>query len=58
MRMHRASRSAEQRVTLQVGARVTQDFALEVGQTTSTVTVSENPVQVNTETQTLSNCGK
>ncbi|MFL6448742.1 MAG: carboxypeptidase regulatory-like domain-containing protein [Bryobacteraceae bacterium] len=45
---------SEQRVTLQVGARLTQDFALEVGQTTSTVTVSENPVQVNTETQTLS----
>jgi outer membrane receptor protein involved in Fe transport len=42
------------KVTVPVGTRVGQDFQLEVGTAATTVEVTETAVQVNTETQTLS----
>ena len=41
------------RVTVTVGARASQDFKLEVGQTTTVVEVEENAAAVNTVSQTL-----
>lgn len=40
-------------VTLPVGGRIAVDFKLEVGQSSTVVTVTEQAVQVNTESQTL-----
>ena len=45
----------KQRVTVDVGAKVSLDAKMEVGQTSTTVEVSAGAVKVNTETQTLSN---
>ena len=45
---------AEQRVTLTVGAKVGQNFQLQVGSATTVVEVNAQPAQVNTETQTQS----
>jgi ABC-type Na+ efflux pump permease subunit len=45
--------SVAKQATLPVGGRIAVDFTLEVGQTTTVVTVSEQVVQVNTESQTL-----
>jgi len=45
---------AQKQVVLTVGARVGQDFQLQVGATATAVEVSESAPQVNTETQTLS----
>jgi len=47
--------SQKKRVTVDVGAKVTLDAKMEVGQTSTTVEVSTGVVQVNTESQTLSN---
>jgi hypothetical protein len=44
----------EKRVTLAVGARVGQDFQLQVGSATTTVEVAETATPVNIETQTQS----
>lgn len=46
-------KSVAKQTTLPVGGRVAVDFNLEVGQATTVVTVSEQVVQVNTESQTL-----
>jgi outer membrane receptor protein involved in Fe transport len=43
----------ERRVTVAVGTKVGQDIRLEVASAATTIEVSENVVQVNTETQTL-----
>jgi len=45
----------KKRVALEVGAKLTLDAKMEVGQTSTTVEVSAGAVQVNTESQTLSN---
>ncbi|HZU23898.1 MAG TPA: TonB-dependent receptor [Bryobacteraceae bacterium] len=44
----------QQRLTVSVGARIGQDFHLEVGSTSTVVEVTETAVHVDTETQTLS----
>ncbi len=44
----------QQNVTLTVGAKLGVDVKMQIGQTGTTVQVSETAVQVNTETQTLS----
>ena len=43
----------ERKVSLSVGARIGQDFKLDVASSSSTVEVSESAAVVNTETQTL-----
>jgi len=45
----------KKRVTVDVGAKVALDAKMEVGQTSTTVEVNAGAVQVNTESQTLSN---
>ena len=45
----------KKRVTIDVGAKVALDAKMEVGQTSTTVEVNAGAVQVNTESQTLSN---
>ena len=47
--------SVKQHITLSVGQRLGSDIKLQVGATSTTVEVTEAPVQVNTETQSLSN---
>jgi outer membrane receptor protein involved in Fe transport len=47
--------SQKKRVTVDVGGKVAMDAKMEVGQTSTTVEVSAGAVQVNTESQTLSN---
>jgi outer membrane receptor protein involved in Fe transport len=47
--------SQKKRVTVDVGAKVALDAKMEVGQTSTTVEVNAGAVQVNTESQTLSN---
>jgi hypothetical protein len=46
--------TASARVSVTVGAKVERDIKLEVGKTQTVVEVTESPVQVDTETQTLS----
>ncbi len=45
----------KRRVTVDVGSKVTMDAKMEVGQTSTTVEVNAGAVQVNTESQTVSN---
>jgi len=45
----------KRRVTVDVGAKLALDAKMEVGQTSTTVEVNAGAVQVNTESQTLSN---
>jgi outer membrane receptor protein involved in Fe transport len=44
----------ERRLSLTVGSRMGQDFRLEVASSSSTVQISESPVAINTESETLS----
>ena len=45
----------KKRVTIDVGAKISLDAKMEVGQTSTTVEVNAGVVQVNTETQTITN---
>jgi len=45
---------SQQRVTVTAGARIGQDFHLQLGTASTLVEVNESAIQVNTETQTLS----
>jgi outer membrane receptor protein involved in Fe transport len=47
--------TVKERITLSVGQRLGKDFKLEVGTANTTVEVTEAAVQVNTETQSLTN---